>query len=209
MKLLGVVLSLCAISITSVHAMYLRGSYEGFMHKWLRSYYATIQDIAYYLGGQTDNAIEPRFNQIVANGGIVLCVYQNTPLFFGTPLGRLALIGGQRFDDALLQEAKRVLGLVEIIPLIEKKWGPVYAITKDIQGNSVPFPIMPYPFNVAKFAFLRIRNNYRCAFFTLDKQFHTTCVDDVIFEPLSRSEALNFWAAVKQDWQLEALLSLR
>lgn len=203
MKWLGTILSLCAISITNVQAMYLRGSYEGFVHKWLQSYYATIQDIACYLGGQIDSTVEPSFNQIVANGGIVLCVYHNTPLFFGTPLGRLELIGGKILDDAFLKEAKKVLGLVEIIPLVEKKWGPVYAITKDIHGKRVPHPIMPYPFNVAKFAFMRIRNNLRCAFLTLDQQFHTTCVDDVLFEPLSRSEANAFWYKIFPRFRLD------
>ncbi len=193
-------------SVTSLQAMYLRGSYEGFVHKWLRAYYATIQDIAAYLGGEIDSELDPRFNQIVANGGIALYMCHKVPLYFGTPLGRVRFIDCVP-DDEQFRKAQDILGLIEMLPCINNTWGPVYAITKDITGCSLPNPIMPYPFNVVKFAFLRIGNNKNWAFITLDEQHRPININDVLFEPLSRSEAFDFWAVVKPDWQLDALLN--
>jgi hypothetical protein len=173
----------------------------------LRSYYAKVQQIVACMGGELGD-LDPCYNQIVDNGSLTLHMQYGMPDYFGTPLGRLNISVGWSSSDKQFEVLKERLRLVEIIPLQEEilgdcivtTWGPVYAVTKDAQGKTLPIPILPYPFRAIKFLFTKIYNQH--VFFTLgvttDGKYQQLMLqNDINFVPLRTIDALALWKKVK------------
>ena len=73
--------------------------------------------------------------------GLVLIHYYGGPSSVGTPFGEWSCTGGGCLKNAdWFEEAKERLGLVEVMPerqISDGCFGPVHAITKDLDGNPV------------------------------------------------------------------------
>lgn len=75
--------------------------------------------------------------------GLVLIEYYGGPSAIGTPLGQWACTGGGCHEKDWLEQAKERLGLVMIQEEIVNDqgcYGPVWGITKDLDGNALPEP---------------------------------------------------------------------
>ena len=73
---------------------------------------------------------------------------------FHTPLGDFIIARGgtttRQAEEKLFSHLKEKFGLVEIVPASRDRMGessPVYAVTKDLDGNAIPMPKMPLQFN--------------------------------------------------------------
>jgi hypothetical protein len=82
----------------------------------------------FYFGGTVD--------------GLILIHYYGLPSAVGTPFGQWACTGGGCAEnDNWFQEAEERLELVELFPELQNSngcYGPIHAITKDLDGNPLP-----------------------------------------------------------------------
>lgn len=75
--------------------------------------------------------------------GLTLKEYYGTPSLVGTPFGGWAATGGGSINNDWLAIAKERLGLVVICERTVNhngEYGPVWGITKDLDGNPLPAP---------------------------------------------------------------------
>ncbi len=75
--------------------------------------------------------------------GLILIEYYGGPSKVGTPLGEWACTGGGSHNSTWLEHAKERLGLVLLQAEIQNEqgcYGPVWGITKDLDGNALPTP---------------------------------------------------------------------
>jgi hypothetical protein len=119
-----------------------------------RDYYKSAQRIALYIydqmalsGAEFENFLaegpNPFEGQVVANGGIALEFYYGSPSVLWTPLGKLRIKGSGSPGDTkkVLSTLTEKLGLKVLIPIeypTMGETGPVYQITKDLDGRSLP-----------------------------------------------------------------------
>jgi hypothetical protein len=87
----------------------------------------------------------PFYGQVNPNGGIALEQDYSTPSRLMTPLGQLEISGGSSsIGDGMSKVWEKLtadLGLVEIVPVKHTRegfFGPIFAITKDLEGNQLP-----------------------------------------------------------------------
>jgi hypothetical protein len=76
--------------------------------------------------------------------GLVLIEYYGAPSSVGTPFGQWCCTGGGSHEADWLEQAKERLGLVMIQEEIQNEqgcYGPVWGITKDLDGNDLPPPV--------------------------------------------------------------------
>lgn len=76
--------------------------------------------------------------------GLVLIEYYGGPSCVGTPFGQWACTGGGSHEADWLEQAKERLGLVMIQEEIQNDqgcYGPIWGITKDLDGNDLPTPV--------------------------------------------------------------------
>jgi len=121
----------------------------------LKEYLGTVQAIQRYIvdainevdpyGKSTPSKDTPNpyYYQVEPNGGIALIMSYGGPSGFGTPLGELRLSNGGGFSPpaALIDAITEKLGAVEIVPkkiTHQGEFGPILAITKDLDGNPLP-----------------------------------------------------------------------
>jgi hypothetical protein len=78
--------------------------------------------------------------------GLTLVQYYGSPSCVGTPFGSWAATGGGCLSNgSWFEEAKERLGLVVVMDEFQNSqgcYGPVHAITKDLEGN--PLPLVDY-----------------------------------------------------------------
>lgn len=123
----------------------------------LQDYYRRAQDISRYIletvnAGQrwgmenrTSESPNPFYSQIEPNGGLALEMYYSLPSDLCTPLGKLSIGGSGSGSQEAMEQIKEKLGLVEIVPVRhtrEGTFGPIYAITKDLEGNTLPTAVL-------------------------------------------------------------------
>ena len=126
----------------------------------LKTYFSTVFAIGHHIiDVMRENGIDvfdvlldtespnPVYDRIPANGGVALRYSFGLPSSFMTPLGKLQIRGGcsrsgdarEKVNEALHQS----LGLKEVIPkkisqTTGEQHGPVYQITKDLNGSQLP-----------------------------------------------------------------------
>jgi len=93
--------------------------------------------------------VNPCYSQIPFNGGIALEFYYGSPAYFHTPLGKMQITGGASHSGSSQRDAVNALqerlGLIEIVPKEVNnmgEFGPIYAVTKDADGNTLPLPVL-------------------------------------------------------------------
>jgi len=78
--------------------------------------------------------------------GLTIIEYYGSPSCLGTPFGKWACTGGGCQKAGWFDQAKERLGLVLLIPQIDDEQGthgPVWGITKDLEGNLLPTARLP------------------------------------------------------------------
>lgn len=120
-----------------------------------RDVYTVLEDVSMYRAGKAIrewlaslSGLIPRLNQTpnayygTTVDGLVLIEYYGGPSSIGTPYGQWAATGGGTLKNPKwLDEAKERLGLELLMSEINKSqgtFGPVWAITKDLDGNPLP-----------------------------------------------------------------------
>lgn len=124
----------------------------------LKDYFRTVEAIKKYVlntvndtegcemrRGGADGP-NPYYNQIEGNGAIALKTYHGSPSSLHTPLGTYEISSGSFSSDvgvmtAVMEKLKEELGLVEIVPErrdFTGEDGPVYRITRDLEGKELP-----------------------------------------------------------------------
>jgi hypothetical protein len=117
----------------------------------LGAYYEKAQDIAKFIKAKlpsfenwTKEGINPFYDRIPFDGAIGLKMYYGAPSSLLTPLGEMKITGSGCHPnnmDEVMQELTDTLGLVEVLPEVNDTMGchgPIYAITKDLNGNPLP-----------------------------------------------------------------------
>jgi len=89
----------------------------------------------------------PYYSVIPDDGSLLLEMFEGMPRNFHTPLGKFHFSGSGSGDHRkLMDDLKIKFGLIEIVP--EKKtkfqcFGPIYAVTRDLEGSAFPMPSEP------------------------------------------------------------------
>jgi hypothetical protein len=104
-----------------------------------------LSDTVQYGPNPFDGAILP-------DGTLLLQMERGCPSRFHTPLGAFIISGGAsatpETQARLVDHLKEKFGLIEVVPgsVIDRvERGPIYAVTKDLDGNSIPIPQSPLP----------------------------------------------------------------
>lgn len=116
---------------------------------FLKAYFAKVTAIQKHISrlvtGHEEGVGSPHVwsDRLPANGSMCLRAYSDgTPHSLCTPFGKICLAGQNSADrpkwEEIMPRLQEELGLVEILPGIQGKKGPIYAITRDLEGNPLP-----------------------------------------------------------------------
>ena len=108
----------------------------------IASFILKVANENHWIQDRTSQGINPCHDQVESNGAMALEMYYGMPSTLHTPLGRVEFAGSGQgdFNDVMELLTER-FGLEEIVPVTQTDngaFGPIYRITKDLEGNELP-----------------------------------------------------------------------